>query len=245
MIVDSHVHFWDPGALEYAWLPAALQRAFTPADLAFDGRVVVVEADCSRGDELAWLRALDDPRIAGIVAHAPLERAPFEGEGVVGVRRLLQGEPDALFDALRPGVRALNVSFDACVTHQQLPRLIELAAACPDTTIVLDHLGKPAIGVLDPWRAHIRTLAAMEHVHCKLSGLTSEAGAGWREADLRPYLEHVLESFSPQRCLIGSDWPVASLTTTNERWFALVIGLLDAGSREAVMHLTAERVYDL
>ena len=140
------------GCCDYDWLPDALRRPFLPEDLSFDGRIVVVEADCSGGDELAWLRSLEDPRIAGIVAHAPLEHGPCALEGVNGVRRLLQGQPDALFEAIVEGVRALDVPFDACVTHDQLPRLIELAAACPDTPIVLDHLGKPAIGQLDPWR---------------------------------------------------------------------------------------------
>ena len=60
----------------------------------------------------------------------------------------------------------------------------------------------------------------MEHVHCKLSGLTTEAGPGWKLEDLRTHLEIVLESFGPQRCLIGSDWPVATLTTTQERWMS-------------------------
>jgi L-fuconolactonase len=215
--------------------------------------VVFVEADCSGGDEIGWVSALDDPRIAGIVAHAPLERGPdvaalAAGERVVGVRRLLQGEPDGLFDALRPGVRALaahGLTFDACVTHDQLPALVALAAACPDTTIVLDHLGKPAIGRLDPWREHLSALAAQPRAVCKLSGLTSEAGEGWSELELRPYLEHALDVFGPGRCLVGSDWPVASRTTSNERWLDLVIGLLAPGERADVLAATAERVYGL
>src|SRR5689334_12811074 len=241
MTVDAHVHYWDPRVLEYAWLPDALARPFLPADYEGEARIVVVEADCTGGDELGWLRSLDDPRIAGIVAHVPLEDGAEVPDGVAGVRRLLQGRPDALFEAVAPGVRGLAVPFDACVTHDQLPRLIGLARACPDTAIVLDHLGKPVIGVLEPWRSQLAELAAMEHVVCKLSGLTTEAGPGWTEEALRPYLEHALDVFGPERCLLGSDWPVASLTTSNQRWFALVDQLVD----RAELGRTAQRVYGI
>src|SRR5215213_1380902 len=35
VIVDAHVHYWDPARLQYEWLEdlAPLQRAFLPADL--------------------------------------------------------------------------------------------------------------------------------------------------------------------------------------------------------------------
>ena len=66
VIVDAHVHLWDPEVLDYPWLPDALRFAHT----AFEGRAVVVEAD-ARGDELGWLESLDG--VEAIVAHAPLE----------------------------------------------------------------------------------------------------------------------------------------------------------------------------
>jgi hypothetical protein len=44
-------------------------------------------------------------------------------------------------------------------TADQLPKLIGLVAACDETTIVLDHLGKPR--ALDPWRAQLAERAAV------------------------------------------------------------------------------------
>ncbi len=102
---------------------------------------------------------------------------------------------------------------------------------------MLDHFGKPR--ALDPWRAQLSELARHDHVVCKLSGLTTEV------ADPRPYLEHALEVFGPDRCLFGSDWPVASLTTTYEEWLEVVSGLLGEGERSTVLAGTAERIYRL
>ena len=70
--------------------------------------------------------------------------------------------------------------FDAWLLHPQLDDLAALAAAFPETTIVLNHLGGP-IGIgsyagrradaFGEWRAGIRTLAARPNVAVKLGGL--------------------------------------------------------------------------
>jgi L-fuconolactonase len=155
-LVDAHVLFWDPRALEYAWLAAhpLLARAFGPPDLDAGCHdvtgLITVQADCrdEEGlDEVAWVTALAEHhrRILGIVAFAPLERceplaAHLEALSasplVVGVRRLLQDEPAALMadPAFVAGLRRLapaGLTFDACVVHEQLPALTRLAQSCP------------------------------------------------------------------------------------------------------------------
>jgi L-fuconolactonase len=114
--------------------------------------------------------------------------------------------------------------------------------------IVLDHLGKPPVAAaqLDPWRGDLARLAALPNVACKLSGLATEAAPGWHAADVRPYLDHALDAFGPARCMVGSDWPVASLATTVERWLDVVLealAFLDSHERDAVLSGTAEDCY--
>jgi L-fuconolactonase len=210
-IVDAHVHFWDPGRFDYDWLPAGLRRRFLPSDYG-EGELIVVEADCRDPGELEWVESLGVA--AGIVAYMDdldaLARRPL----VKGVRHVLQGE--SRFDDFAPKIaRAgeLGLVFDACVTQAQLPQLTELARACRGTTIVLDHLGKPHS--LDPWRESLASLAELPNVRCKLSGMEAELGPEWTEAQVRPYLEHALSAFGPERCLYGSDWP---LTRDHARW---------------------------
>jgi L-fuconolactonase len=273
-LVDSHLHLWDPDRLDYPWLAAetGLARAFGPGDLETDGHelaaAVFVEAgrlpeqtfaEIDRVTELAakW------PALRAAVAHADLERgADVVGDLrrlarsplVHGVRRNVQDEADDF--AVRPGylegTRLLahhGFTADICVRHRQLPAVVELVTRVPEVTFVLDHLGKPPVrdGVLDPWREHLRRLAGRPNVVCKLSGLTTEADhERWRAADILPYLRFALAEFGAQRCMFGSDWPVAQQTTGYGGWVAVVaeaIAGLPAAEREQVLCGTATRVY--
>lgn len=274
-IVDAHLHLWDPAARHHDWLAAhpALNRRFGPQDLGGARHrlrgAVFVQADCRDEealDEVRWVEGLAeaDPVLCGIVAYAPVHRgraaAPhlerLAGRPlVVGVRRLLQGRPVEAITARSfvAGVRMLadwGLTFDLCATHDQLGAVTQLVQACPRTTFVLDHLGKPPVagGRDGAWRDDLARLAACGNVVCKLSGLSTEAPAGTATSELRPYLEYGLEVFGPERCMIGSDWPVLTLRTTIERWWDLtrdVIAELAPDDRAAVMAMTAAATYGL
>jgi L-fuconolactonase len=252
-LVDTHVHLWDPGRLGYAWLAEvpALNRPYLIDDYrracgaAQVGKMVFVQCECDPTqsyDEAAWVADLArvDPRLAGIVAQAPLEKGgAVEADlarlatlpRVKGVRRLLQSEADDAF-CLRPdfvrGVQLLpqfGFTFDLCLFHRQLANVITLVRRCPEVRFVLDHIGKPEIkaGRLDPWRAEVRELAALPNVWCKLSGLVTEADwENWTPADLRPYIDHVLDCFGMNRVMFGGDWPVSTQATDYPRWVATV-----------------------
>jgi L-fuconolactonase len=248
-VVDSHVHFWDPGALEYPWLSElpSLRRPFGPAEFAsaaagvpLEG-VVFVECNCAPEQSLGEVEAVgrlaeEDPRILGIVAFADLA-APeplgprldrLQGQPLVrGIRHNIQGtEPGfCLRPAFVEGVREAGrrgLTFDLCATHDQLADVVELCRLCPETRLVLDHCGKPGIRehLLDPWRARMRELAELPHLWCKLSGLLTEADhAAWAEEELVPYADHVAETFGPERLMYGGDWPVVTLAGTYREWY--------------------------
>ena len=98
---------------------------------------------------------------------------------------------------------------------------IKMVAQCPDVQFILDHIGKPDIkhGLLDPWRAEIKTLSELPNVWCKMSGLVTEADhANWTKEQLKPYVDHVLECFGFDRVMYGGDWPVAYQATEYPRW---------------------------
>ena len=247
-IVDSHVHFWDPSVLRYPWLSGlpALDRPFLPteyasatAGIAIDG-VIVVEANALADQNLREVDLFENqwgqtPLISGIVAHASLTtpghldrtlEALSSRARVTGIRHNIQGEAPgfctqaSFVDGVRR-VGARGLTFDLCATHDQLPDVLELVRACPDTRFVLDHCGKPAVraGLLDPWRRDISCLAECENVWCKLSGLVTEAAPGWQEADLVPYASHAVDRFGTDRVMYGSDWPVLTLGAKYEDWF--------------------------
>jgi L-fuconolactonase len=276
-IVDAHVHFWNPAKLNYPWLAGvpALNRAFLPEDYltaagtANVGKMIFVECGCDPSqciDEAGWISEITtrESRIKGIVAQASVElgervagelAALAKNPLVKGVRRNLQGESDAGF-CLQPnfiaGVHALakfDFTFDLCIVHSQLQAVTRLAAKCPEVFFILDHCAKPAIRdqKLDPWRQHIRELAALPNVACKISGLVTEANpARCGPSDLRPYIAHALDCFGFDRVLFGGDWPVCLLATSYETWLAALKAVL-AGEQEAnlkkLFQTNAERIY--
>jgi predicted TIM-barrel fold metal-dependent hydrolase len=269
-ILDAHVHFWDPAALQYPWLDdlAALQRSFLPVDYsaAIGGlavsRCVVVEGNCLPEQSVREVQYFEhlagaDPRIGGIVAFAELtERATLMRtldcltniRLVKGVRQNIQRQQRgfALQRAFVEGVREVGArgwTFDLCVTHDQLGEAIALVEQCPDTRFVLDHCAKPAIrtGERDPWREDLGRLAAHENVCCKISGLLTEADLDhWRDGDLLPYAEHTVECFGIDRVLYGSDWPVLTLGGDYERWFDFTVRFTESWSHHERCRFYAE-----
>lgn len=199
-----------------------------------------VQADCAEEqylDEISWVTSLAaQVGVRGIVAGARLDRgaetveyldAVSERSLVVGVRHLLQGEADGFAgtSAFRAGAEALierNLTFDACVRSEaQLRDVHALATEMPALRIVLDHLGKPAVGVASEpllptaqWSDAIDALAAHPQVFCKLSGLPAEAGGSWSPAQMEPFFDVALEAFGPDRLMVGSDWPVSAVTAS-------------------------------
>lgn len=277
--IDSHVHFWDRARLTCSWLEPlhTISAPHGPADLRNEAgahvpeRVVFVQAgsDGTQGfAEAGWVAELAarEPRIAGIVAYAPMDAGTATTAAIAqlltlplvrGVRHNVENDPDPAL-AARPtfiaGVRELGargLSFDHCCKHHQLPSALVLAQSCPQTTIILDHGGKPDIraGALDPWRAHITDLSRLPNVVCKFSGLVTEADhAHWQPAHLAPCIEHLLQTFGPSRLLFGSDWPVVKLASPYVRWRetaeAFTAGLT-AAERTAIFHDNAQRIYRL
>ena len=90
----------------------------------------------------------------------------------------------------------------------------------PDLPVVIDHGAKPLIaqGVMRPWADDMARLARDTGALCKLSGLATEAAEGWTPDDLRPYVDHLLDTFGPDRLMFGSDWPVLNLAGEYGAW---------------------------
>ena len=160
---------------------------------------------------------------------------------VKGVRRMIQLEPDLEF-CVRPefvrGVQLLErygLSFDICISHIQMANTIELVRQCPNVQFVLDHIGKPdiAAGLMEPWKAELAELARIPNVRCKLSGTVTEADhEGWTPNDLRPYIDHVVESFGFDRVMFGGDWPVVLLAAPYTRWVETLESALSGSSED-------------
>ncbi len=238
MIIDSHQHFWNYDPVRHEWINdemAILKRDFLPPDLlkiyeaaGVDG-CVAVQADQSEAETNFLLQlAEENAFIKGVVGWVDL-RAPNLAERLLhfsefpklkGFRHVVQSEPDPNFmlrEDFQSGIAQLhahNYTYDILIFPNQLPAAIETVRNFPDQRFVVDHIAKPYIkaGKIKEWAAHMETIASFPNVMCKVSGMVTEADWGnWKKADFVPYLEVVSKSFSAERLMFGSDWPVCLL----------------------------------
>lgn len=274
MRIDAHQHFWRLADRKGAWPPpqlAAIYRDFYPEDLGGllhqNGVTATVLVQSMPNEEdthfmldlsnrysfigavVGWvdLKAPAAPqRIAALAAHPKLR----------GLRPMLQDlDDDNWIDdpALSPAVGAMlqhGLRFDALVLPRHLPALLEFVRRHPQLPVVIDHLAKPAMhGQPDAqWLQDMQRLAGQPQVHCKLSGMVTEAGPGWTVEQLRPYAQHVLDAFGAERVLWGSDWPVLRLAADYGDWIDATEALLahlDPAQMEAVLGLNAQRFYGI
>lgn len=277
MVIDAHQHFWQRDLpFRYEWLDspdlAPIRQDFLPEDLeplmraAGVDRSIFVQTQHDLAEN-RWALGLADRHalLAGVVGWVDLASEACEGQLLefmshpkfVGIRHVTQDEPDDDFlvrdDVLR-GLRVLEkhgVPFDLLLYVKHLRHVPTLAKALPDLPMVIDHLAKPRIKdrAIDDWLPHLRAASEFPNVHCKLSGMITEADwRRWSADDLKPYVGAALDLFGPDRLMFGSDWPVCELAGTYgqvKEALAHSLGPLGASEREAIFGGTAARFYDL
>ena len=272
MITDSHQHFWQVGRFDYPWMSSdlgVLYRDYLPDDLApilvQNGvkQTVLVQASNSVA-ESRWLLDLADanPFIAGVVGWVDLMSIEIDAQldelcahpKFKGVRHLVESEPhdDWLVQpAVLAGLRKLSergLSYDLLVHTRHLKYVPQVAESCSDLRLVIDHMAKPPIArnEIEEWAQAIKPVARFPNIHCKLSGLVTEANwSSWQTNDLRPYVDYALEVFGADRMMFGSDYPVCLLAASYDRVFESFRELLSESDRDKIFSQNAARFYRL
>lgn len=224
--VDAHCHVFGP-ADKFPYHP---KRKYTPCDaskkqlfdlrdhLGFE-RNVIVQASCHGTDNAALLDALQS---AGELARGVAVVDPNISEdelkvmheaGVRAVRfnfvkRLVDSTPKEVFLSVAQKIKPLGwhivVYFEAPDLEELIPFLKQL-----DTTIVVDHMGRPDIskGIEhEDFQRFVNLLADNDNIWTKVScpeRLTLQAPD---YSDVVPFARTLVEKF-PERVLWGTDWP--------------------------------------
>jgi L-fuconolactonase len=275
--VDAHHHVWRLSRGDYGWLQPTdalapiyrdfelhelrpllaaqsieatvlVQAAATEAETRFLLDVAERSAGLVRG-VVGWV---DFEAVSAIDALAALARNPL----LKSVRPMLQDLDDADWIA-RPdpqrtlaALSQLGLRFDALVKPCNLPALLRVLEHHAEVAVVVDHCAKPDIARKgwQPWADDLAAIARHTSAHCKLSGVVTEAGAKWTVDALRPYVDHVLACFGPQRVMWGSDWPVLTLAGSYATWSGATDALLadlSSAEQEAIRGGNAQRFYGL
>ncbi len=273
MRIDSHQHYWNGKRCDFYWMspkiPAVLRRVYRPRDLIphlkkhrIDKTVLVQATDNTAETDFLLEMANHEPTIAGVVGWLDVDSLSFpqqferyrKNRKFIGIRPMLQDRPDDDF-ILRPQVITSlkllaehDFPFDILVYARQLPYVLKMLDRLPNLHAVVDHIAKPAIRErkLQPWKKHMATVAAHPKIHCKLSGMITEANlTTWTVDDLRPYVEHVVECFGLDRVMFGSDWPVCLLAGNYDRVIDALQTILNGRAEAAVFGDNAARFYKL
>ena len=258
------------GEVEFAAGAAAMSASglYGPTRIAAG---IVGFADLRLGDRVepvleALIRA-SGGRFRGVRHSAGWDASATINNSRTATGPHLMRQPD--FRAGLARLTALGLSFDAWVFHPQLDEVIDLARACPGTSIVLCHVGGP-LGygpyagrkdeVFAAWKTKITELAACPNVTVKLGGMMNRLAAYDYKAlpapvssmELasywRPYMQTCIELFGPGRCMFESNFPVDKMGTN---WVVLwnafkrIAAGASAEEKLALFNRTARRVYRL
>jgi L-fuconolactonase len=274
--IDAHQHYWSLRRGDYGWLTPSevgLYRDFTPDDLSPDlvesaiHATVLVQAAPTEGESrFLFDLAGENGSIAGVVGWTDFEasdvagrinRLVRDGQGMLkGLRPMVQdiSDPDWLdrrsLDAAFEAMIVNDLVFDALVRPRHLGALIRRLRRHPQLRAVLDHAGKPDIAnaKVEPWTGLLEQLAHNAQVHCKLSGLLTQARQGAGVAELDTFVARIFSCFGADRLIWGSDWPVVTLRATYREWLEMSLDLVRRyapGGEEAVFGANAVRVYHL
>ncbi len=219
---------------------------------------------------IATCKRPESGMVAGVVSGRPAAdgfgtyAAQFRGSpNIKGVRQILHAESTPPGYCLDPkfvrGVQRLGelaLRFDLCMRPSELADAGKLIDACRGTQFILDHCGNATVHKPDgtapdrtQWRRDIAALAKRPNLVCKVSGLVNSAKPGaWGPADLAPIVNHVLDSFGPDRAIFASDWPVCTTVATLAQWVNALKAVVSARpeeERRKLFHDNAVRFYKL
>ena len=269
-IVDTHLHLIYPDRFSYLWLQGAPEinkpwsnESYWPEavplgiEAAIHMEVDVLEQQMV--EESRFVLGLD--RVIGAIANGRPEHDEFEPHlealaalgGVVGIRRLIQGQPAEMSqtETFRANLRLLpkfNMNFDICCKSHELMLVPPLVEACPNVQFILDHCGNPKIGEAEweSWTTRMERVAELPNVVCKVSGVLANVKPDWTVDQVRPYVEFVIEKFGWDRVVWGSDHPVVTLFADLTRWVNASREIVSGASveeQERLFFRNAERVY--
>ncbi|ULQ54234.1 amidohydrolase family protein [Flavihumibacter fluvii] len=273
--IDAHQHFWKFDPVRDAWINddmCRIQRDFFPEDLApvlaangIDG-TIAVQADQSEAEN-AFLLGLAQKNdfIKGVVGWVDFcspgieERLHYYRSfpKMKGFRHVLQGEKDRAYMLLPDFKRGISLlhkygyTYDILIYPDQLEYALAFCQAFPEQAFIIDHLAKPAIRAngLATWKKDITKFKDQSHVHCKVSGIVTEADwNNWTADEIYPYLDVVVDTFGINRLLFGSDWPVCLVAAEYNQAKALIVEYFAAftpGENELLFGGNAERFYHL
>lgn len=276
-VIDCHHHFWTFGKRAHKFPPAVgtrLDHDYMPEHLrpqikaAGVDKTILVQVLNEVDETHEFLQMSKDiDFVAGVVGWVPLTDSKacaqaldgMKGRGkLVGIRTLIAYEPDpkwlvqpAVIESLKVLAKA-GLVFEAIpVNEAQFESVLTVTREIPDLRVALNHLGNPPVPEKgwEPWASNMARAAALPNMSVKLSaGLALVVRWKWSTEEIRRYADHVVELFTPDRVMAGSNWPVVELGGTYDEVWKGITDLIvkqSPADRAKILGGSAQRIYGL
>jgi predicted TIM-barrel fold metal-dependent hydrolase len=264
--IDCHVHVLDPARFPYA---ADTHYRPTGQELATAAQLLAVMD--AYGAEHALIvgpnsgYGLDNRCLIDAIAHSAgrckgiavvandASRADLEAlkdAGIVGVAwNVTHYGVDYYLHAaeLLDKLSALDLCVQVQVEHDQLVPLVPMLERS-GARILIDHCGRPtpAAGLDQPGFKALLRLAATRRAFVKLSGIVKFSREPFPHHDARPYIDALIDAFTPDGCMWASDWPF--LRAPGRADYGVLLALVlhwlpDATQRHQVLWKTPDSLF--
>lgn len=205
---------------------------------------------------VGWLPLMDPVKTEQLLSDVYLKNPYYKG-----IRHLIHDEPDAkwlLQDTVIESLKILvkyDLTYDVVgILPEHIRTVLTVTQKVPELKMVFDHLNQPPIATgerFGEWGDLMKEASANKNFHAKFSGLGTvvKKEHNWNAADIKPYVEFVLEYFGADRCFCGGDWPVSLLAGSySKTWTTyreVIDSLLDDTAKEKVYSGNATNFYKL
>lgn len=233
MIVDTHVHIWEisdkypvgptsPTWNSYPDEPGTAEELLEDMDSEGVDKTVIVQTSWSTWDNGYMADSVfeypdrfighglidpQDPRNAEIARYWVKER------GLAGFRLhpMYYPEEKILLSKQNEPLWEEIASMGAVVQFHLKPgdadQISAIARRCPDTLLILDHMGYPNLD--EPLSSYdaITDLAQFDNIFFKLSDVAGRSSQEFPYPDVQPFIRQALEKFGAERIVWGTGYP--------------------------------------
>jgi L-fuconolactonase len=178
-----------------------------------------------------------------------------------GVRHLIHNETDPSWLLQKEVIKSLSIiaqfhlPYDLVgVVSAHIETALQVAEKVPQLKMIFDHLNQPPIASGEKygrWGELMKRAAEFPNIYAKISGLGTASGnlVGWKNNDLQPYIEFIVNTFGVERCICGGDWPISlqagSYSRTWSAYREILASLYTPAIQSLILYDNAKSFYQL
>ena len=199
------------------------------------------------------IRIVADCALGGADAISQLEQHA-KSKLFVGVRDfnaeplLASKEVNPTYEKSLKWMAKNEILFDLDCEWMNMAEARKLAQRHPDLQIVLEHIGFPrkrTDAYFENWKKAVKDLAKADNVTMKISGVAM-TDPQFSKKSLKPWVDTCVNAFGPERCVIGSNWPVDRLFSSFDvimNFYREYIDKLSTSEQKKILNKNASKLY--